>query len=125
MDAAVSASISMPVLPVTPQVVVTWIPTRPSSRSPGWMGSQSTLALVMLSGWHMGMRLDVCLAPITPATRAQASTSPLAALPSTMSASVSGCMRMEPSATATRSVSAFCETSTMRTSPLSSMWVSF
>ena len=31
--AAVRASISMPVLPVTPQVVVTWMPTRPSSRT--------------------------------------------------------------------------------------------
>ena len=72
----------------------------------------------------MGMRSLVRLAAMTPATRAQASTSPFAAAPSTMSASVSGLMEMNPSATATRSVSAFCDTSTMRTSPFSSIWVS-
>ena len=37
--AAVRASISMPVLPVTPQVVVTWMPARPSSRSPASTGA--------------------------------------------------------------------------------------
>ena len=114
----------MPVLPVTPQVVVTWMPTRPSGRSPSATGAHSTFAFVMLSGWHMGMSVLVCLAAMTPATRAHASTSPFDALPSTMSASVSGCMAMKPSATATRSVSAFCDTSTMRTSPCSSIWVS-
>ena len=123
-EAAVSASISMPVLPVTPQVVTTWMPTRPSARSPSRTGSHSTFALVMFNGWHIGMRSLVFFAAMTPATRAQASTSPLAALPSTMSARVSGFMEMKPSATATRSVSAFCDTSTIRTSPFSSIWVS-
>ena len=78
----------------------------------------------MFSGWHMGISSLVFFAAITPATRAQASTSPLAALPSTMRANVSGFMEMKPSATATRSVSAFCDTSTIRTSPFSSIWVS-
>ena len=121
--AAVSASISMPVLPVTPVVVVTCMPTRPSSRSPACTGSHSTFAFVMLSGWHMGMSVLVCLAAMTPATRAHASTSPFAALPSTISASVSGCMLMKPSATATRLVISFSDTSTMRTSPFSSICV--
>ena len=121
--AAVRASISMPVLPVTPVVVVTWMPTRPSSRSPSSTGVHSTLAFVIFSGWHIGMSVLVCLAAITPATRAHAKTSPFAALPSTMSASVSGCMEMKPSAIATRSVSGFWDTSTMRTSPFSSMCV--
>ena len=100
------------------------MPTRPSLRSPACTGVHSTFAFVMLSGWHMGMSALVCLAAMTPATRAHASTSPLAAFPSTMSASVSGFMEMKPSATATRSVSALCDTSTMRTSPCSSIWVS-
>ena len=78
----------------------------------------------MFNGWHIGIASLVFFAAMTPATRAQASTSPLAALPSTMSANVSGFMEMKPSATATRSVSAFCDTSTIRTSPFSSIWVS-
>ena len=43
--AAVSASISIPVLPVTPQVVVTWMPTRPSGRSPSAHGRALHLRL--------------------------------------------------------------------------------
>ena len=114
----------MPVLPVTPKVVVTWIPHLPSARSPGRTGAHSTFDLVMSSGWHMGMIADVCLPAMIPATRAQASTSPLAALPSTIKSSVSGCMAMKPSATATRSVSGLAPTSTMRTWPLESICVS-
>ncbi len=72
----------------------------------------------------MGIRSLVRLAAMTPATRAQASTSPLAALPSTISAKVAGFMAMNPSATATRSVSGLADTSTMRTSPFSSICVS-
>ena len=68
--AAVRASISMPVLPVTPVVVVIWMPTRPSSRSPSSTGVHSTLAFVMFNGWHIGMSVLVCLAAITPATAA-------------------------------------------------------
>ena len=123
--AAVRASISIPVFPVTPHVHSTWTPTRPSTRSPANTGSHSTLALVMLRGWHIGIRSLVRFAAITPATRAQAKTSPFFAVPPAIMSSVSGCMAMNPSATATRSVSAFCETSTMRTSPFSSMCVSF
>ena len=72
----------------------------------------------------MGINELVCFAAITPATRAQASTSPFAALPSTISASVSGCMLMKPSATAVRFVMSLSPTSTMRTSPFSSICVS-
>ena len=59
-----------------------------------------------------------------PATRAQASTSPFFARSSSTIDWVSGCIRMLASATAVRLVSAFSETSTIRTSPRSSTWVS-
>ena len=122
--AAVRASISMPVTPVTPVVVTTWKPTRPSARSPASTGSISTLAFVSGSGWHIGIRSLVRFAAMMPATRAHARTSPFLARSSSTMAWVSGCMRMVPSATASRLVTALSDTSTMRTSPFSSTWVS-
>ena len=124
METPVRASISMPVLPVTPVVMTAWMPTRPSSRSPALTGSSSHLDLVMLSGWHIGIRLLVCLQPMIPATRAQARTSPFAAVPSTIMSRVSWCMKIHPSAIAWRFVSSFSDTSTMRTAPFSSTWLS-
>src|SRR6516225_597032 len=67
----------------------------------------------------------VRLAAWMPAMRAAPSTSPFLALPLRTSASVFGAMITRPSATATRSVAAFAETSTMRASPLRLRWVSF
>src|SRR5690349_8184203 len=58
-----------------------------------------------------------------PAIRAVPSTSPFLALPETISSSVALRITTRPSATATRSVAGFAETSTIRASPLLSMWV--
>src|SRR5262244_1710005 len=76
------------------------------------------------NGWQSGIRSAVRLAAITPATRATASTSPLAMLPLRMRRSVAGCMRRVAVATATRSVTAFALTSTMRARPCASRCVS-
>src|SRR5262249_54544978 len=58
-----------------------------------------------------------------PAIRAVPSTSPFLALPERISSSVALRITTRPSATATRSVEGFAETSTIRASPLLSMWV--
>src|ERR1700761_1993856 len=58
-----------------------------------------------------------------PAIRAVASTSPVLALPDAISASVALLMITRPSATAVRSVAGLADTSTIRASPLASMWV--
>src|SRR5579885_151783 len=59
-----------------------------------------------------------------PAIRAVPSTSPFFAFPESTSSSVTGAITTLPSATATRSVAAFAETSTIRASPFLSRWVS-
>src|SRR5262245_34745407 len=59
-----------------------------------------------------------------PAIRAAASTSPLGALPSMISASVAGSITTRPPAVAWRSVTALSETSTIRARPSASRWVS-
>src|SRR3954470_24232263 len=58
-----------------------------------------------------------------PAIRAVPSTSPFLALPETISCKVALLMITRPSATATRSVAGLAETSTIRASPLLSIWV--
>ena len=58
-----------------------------------------------------------------PAMRAVPSTSPFLALPETISSSVALLMTTRPSATAMRSVAGFADTSTIRASPLASIWV--
>src|SRR3972149_10906084 len=62
------------------------------------------------------------LAAMTPATCAVVSTLPLAISPRESRRSVSGFITTRPLATATRTVSSFAVTSTMRARPASSMW---
>src|SRR5690348_3073662 len=75
------------------------------------------------SGWHSGIRSDVFLAAMMPASWATASTSPLAAFLSRISARVAGCMTTLAFAVAMRSVTSLSPTSTMRALPRSSKWV--
>src|SRR6202161_2680062 len=69
------------------------------------------------------MSSAVRLAAMMPAMRAVASTSPFLALPDTIKASVASLMTTRPSAIAVRSVAALADTSTIRASPLASIWV--
>src|SRR5215813_1394287 len=91
---------------------------------PFWSGSMSTATLDSASGWQSGINSWVFLPARMPAMRAAPSTSPFLALPLSTSSSVAGAITTRPSATATRSVAAFDETSTMRASPLLARWVS-
>src|SRR5215470_7552755 len=116
-DTAVSASISTPVGPVTLTVACTM---HPGSFASGVMSSST---LDSASGWQSGISSEVRFAAMMPAIRAVASTSPFLALPETISSSVALRITTRPSATATRSVAGFAETSTIRASPLLSMWV--
>src|SRR4051812_22260131 len=59
-----------------------------------------------------------------PATRAVSSTSPFLAFPETIRSSVALLMTTRPSAVAIRSVAGLEDTSTIRASPLPSIWVS-
>src|SRR5262249_45124462 len=118
IDTAVSASISTPVGPVTFTVARTMQPGNLASA----VISSSTLESA--SGWQRGISSEVRFAAMMPAMRAVPSTSPFLALPEIISSSVALLMTTRPSATATRSVAAFAETSTIRASPLLSMWVS-
>src|SRR5438067_3846364 len=63
------------------------------------------------------MTLAVALAHMMPAALATASTTPLAARPARMMATVSGRMRTSPSARASRAVTSLPLTSTMRARP--------
>src|SRR5437870_5801711 len=69
------------------------------------------------------MSSDVRFAAMMPASRAAPSTSPFLAFPDTIRSSVALLMITRPSAAAVRSVAGFADTSTIRASPLSSMWV--
>src|ERR1700752_277920 len=117
-DTAVSASISTPVGPVTLTVART---VQPASLASAVMSSST---LESASGWQSGISSEVRLAAMMPAMRAVPSTSPFLALPETISSSVALLMTTRPSAIATRSVAGFAETSTIRASPLLSIWVS-
>src|SRR5262252_1162166 len=66
----------------------------------------------------------VFLPAMMPAMRAAPSTSPFLASPLSTRSSVAGVITTRPSATATRSVAGFADTSTMRASPLLPRWVS-
>src|SRR3954447_11067241 len=116
--AAVSASISTPVGPVTSAVAVTLSPGTAAS------GSISTATLVSSSGWQSGISSCVFLAAMIPAMRAAPSTSPLRASPARIVCSVAGRITTVPSARARRRVSGLSATSTMRASPASPRWVS-
>src|SRR6202044_3271545 len=84
----------------------------------------STETLVKAIGWQSGMRSEVFLAAMIPAIRAAPTTSPFLASPDRMVVSVGAAMRTRPSATATRSVAALSDTSTIRAPPSAPMWVS-
>ena len=75
---------------------------------------------MMGSGCAIGMRSDVFLTAMMPATLATPSTSPFLAVPSWIAFSVSGETTMLPLAVAVRDVTAFPETSTMMALPCSS-----
>src|SRR5690242_11994369 len=66
----------------------------------------------------------VFLPAMMPAMRAAPRTSPFLASPLSTKPSVAGAITTRPSATATRSVAGFADTSTMRASPLWPRWVS-
>ncbi len=85
----------------------------------------STSTLVMASGWHSGISSCVRLAARIPAMRAAPSTSPFLASPLSTMSSVLRAIRTKPSASATRSVAGFADTSTMCASPLARRCVSF
>ncbi len=111
MLAAVSASISTPVRPRKRQVAVISTALRSGTQA------RSTSTEVKASGWHNGISSAVRFAAMMPASRATASTSPLATSPARMRSSVCGRMTTRAPATATRSVSSFSDTSTMRARP--------
>src|ERR1700716_3867965 len=84
----------------------------------------SIAILVMASGWQSGISSCVFFAAMMPAMRAAPSTSPFLALPVSTRSSVGAVITTRPSATATRSVAALAETSTMRASPRALRWLS-
>src|SRR5262245_54031396 len=84
----------------------------------------STAILESASGWQSGMSSCVFLPAMMPAMRAAPSTSPFLASPLSTRSSVAGAITTRPSATASRSVAGFADTSTMRASPLWPRWVS-
>src|ERR1700712_3067707 len=116
-ETAVSASISTPVGPVTLTVART---TQPGSLLSGVISSAT---FDSASGWHSGIRSAVRLAAMMPARRAVPSTSPFLALLDRFISGVALAMTTRPSATAVRSLAGFADTSTIRASPLASMWV--
>ena len=109
--AAVSASISTPVLSTVRTRASMVTVERLSSRA------KAMSQPVMRSGWQRGIRSGVRLAAMIPAVRATPSTSPLAICPARMALSVAGRIVSTTRATASRAVSFFGETSTIRASP--------
>ena len=69
------------------------------------------------SGWQSGMRADVCLAAMMPASRAVWSGSPFLIAPARICRSAARDIVIRPRATASRAVTALSETSTIRTRP--------
>src|SRR5215472_4100957 len=113
--AAVRASISTPVCPVTRAVA--------SIRTPSSATSRATSTELSGSGWHRGIRSGVRLAAMIPATRATPRASPLASVASRRARTVSGAILTKHSAVASRRVSRFSPTSTIRAAPASSTCV--
>src|SRR5690606_9000720 len=118
IEAAVSASISTPVRPLSLQLACTSIELAVSSMT------KSMETLLSLTGWQSVIRSAVFLAAMIPARRATPRTSPFFASPSRISFSVSGAMRMVALAVASRDVISFSPTSTIWAAPLLSKWVS-
>src|SRR5690606_15865062 len=105
-------------------------PVRPSSRhstsmrTPPSAGSIRTSTESRPMGGARGMRSGVRLAPITAARRTVARTSPLGRSPAMSRSTNPGLIDTTASARARRRVTALEPTSTMRTRPCSSRWVS-
>jgi hypothetical protein len=83
----------------------------------GGSGVSVTSTCVSAKGWQSGTRSAVRLAAMMPARRATVSTSPFGRSPFAIRANVPALMRTRPRATASRSVTALRETSTMRARP--------
>ena len=113
--AAVSASISTPVRSCARTVACTRI--RPVCAS----GSSSISAPVTRIGWQCGKRRGVSFTPIMPATFAVSSGMPFF-VPATRCWTASAVVTSQDSATASRSVSGFAPTSTMRVTPSAPAW---
>ncbi len=111
----VSASISTPVRSAVRAVAV--ISTASS------VTSRSTVTPCSAIGWQSGIRSGVRFAPAIPAMRATATASPLGTPVPRSSATTSGLTSTRPAAVATRVVTAFSLTSTIRAAPVSSTWV--
>ena len=114
--AAVSASISTPVLSTVRTRAWTVIVERRES------SANSTSTPVIRSGWQRGIRSGVRLAAMMPAVRATPSTSPFASWPARTAARVAAFIFRVTRATASRTVSALVETSTIRASPAGVKW---
>ena len=112
-----SASISTPVLAEIRAVAVMTMRSRLSGIS------KLTSAWVIGSGWQSGIRSAVFFAAIMPASRAVASTLPLAAWPLSIASSVALAKQISPRAIASRSCTGLAETLTICALPSSSMWV--
>src|ERR1041384_1965024 len=84
----------------------------------------STSTLESASGWQSGISSCVFFAAMMPAMRAAPSTSPFFASPLSTRSSVFALITTRPCATATRSLAALSDTSTMRACPRVPRWVS-
>lgn len=116
--AAHSASISTPVEAVVRTAASTWSTPRRGSVT-------STDTAESGSGWHRGRILDVSFAAWIPATVATAGTSPFAIRPSRIPSHAFAERRTQASATASRDVGAFPDTSAIRTDPPAPMIAAF
>src|SRR6266571_2316383 len=112
---ACSASISAPVW--------AWVRTRASIRNPSRRDWRSTSTWVRGRGWHRGMASAVRLAARMPARRATSATPPFSSFPDRTRRMAAAEMRIRPRATASRAVTAFPVTSTMRARPWRSRWL--
>ena len=82
--------------------------------------SRSMSILVILNGWHNGIKSAVLLAAMIPAIRATAKTSPFLFVPDMTKLSVSGFMEILPVAIAVLLVGVLSPTSTIFALPSSS-----
>ena len=111
----VSASISAPVRPT--DVTRTSMSTRPSPTV------RSTVTPSTAIGCAKGTRSGVRLTAAIPATRATARPSPFGRAPRARRSAAPALSWTTPRATASRRVTGFPDTSTMRTCPAASAWV--
>ncbi len=115
-DAAVSASISTP--------VVCTASARATTAAPALVERTSTATCDRGMGWQSGMSSQVRLAAWMPARRAAARTSPFFAVPLFMALRAAADIATWASAMATRRVAGLAPTSTMRAWPRASRWLS-